>query len=123
MFGSKKQSEYFKQLYKQLTQKSIESNILQVQDKIKLTLSSKETEKVKETMDVVKKIIKQNIEAKFKFFSLLVLCELMKFKKEYISSYFIKKMSDRMIKLAKHRFKKKETLEQRGATCLNRFSF
>ena len=128
MFGSKKQSEYFKKLHKQLTQKSIESDILGVQEKIQQILKSNETEKVKETMDVVKKIIKQNIEAKYKFFSLLILNELMRFKKDYISNYFVKKMSDRLINIAKHRYKKKgESLEQRGATCLNRlelgFSF
>ena len=119
MFGSKKQSEYFKKLHKQLTQKSIESDILGVQEKIQQILKSNETEKVKETMDVVKKIIKQNIEAKYKFFSLLILNELMRFKKDYISNYFVKKMSDRLIKIGKHRYKKKESLEQRGATCLN----
>jgi hypothetical protein len=43
----------------------------------------------------------------------------METKKDFVIEYFIKKLSDRLIKIAKYRERKKEAIEVRGETCLN----
>ena len=106
-------------MFQELTKKGVEKSIITIRDRVKLSLKKKETKKIKDTMAVIKKIIKEAIEAKYKFFALLILKEIMEVKDNYIVDYFIKKMSDRLVKIAKYREKKNESIKVRGTTCLN----
>jgi Holliday junction resolvase RusA-like endonuclease len=115
----RKPSKYFQDTFQELTKKSVEKSIITIRDRVKLSLKKKETNKIKETMAVIKKIIKEDIEAMYKFFALLLLKEIMESKDNYVVDYFIKKMSDRLVKIAKYREKKGETIQVRGMTCLN----
>ena len=117
----KKPSPYFQNIHKKITSKSIESEIFELRDMIKLSISNNETQKIKDVMAVIKKVIKQNIEAKYKFYALLLLREIMRKDKKYNCDYFVKKLSDRLIKIAKHQNVKNKTQEIKGATCLNRY--
>lgn len=117
----KKPSPHFNQMYDQLKKQNIESEIFNIKDKVKQLMEKKEIKKLEETMAVIKKIIKDNIEAKYKFYSLLILKEIMKKEQKDITTYFLKKLSDRLVKIANHRSKKKESEKDKGETCLYRY--
>ena len=115
----KKPSEYFFKMYNKLTKKSIEQDIIGIRDQVQQTLKNSEKSKIKDIMAVIKKVIKEDIEAMYKFFALLILKEIMESKSSFVVDYFIKKLSDRLIKITKYREKKNESIEKRGQTCLN----
>jgi hypothetical protein len=107
-------------MYDQLKKQNIESEIFNINDKVKQLMEKNEIKKLEETMAVIKKIIKDNIEAKYKFYSLLILKEIMKKEQTNIATYFLKKLSDRLVKIANYKSKKKESEREKGETCLYR---
>lgn len=115
----RKPSEYFTKMFNNMTKSSIEQDIIEIRTSVKQTLKNSEKAKVKDVMAVVKKIIKEKIEAIYKFFALLILREVMESKLPYVVDYFVKKLSDRLVKIAKYRERKNEPLEVKGETCLN----
>ena len=118
----RKASPFFNQMYEQLKKNNIDSEIFKIVDKIKQLKQNNETKKLEETMAVIKKIIKDKIDAKSKFFSLLVLRHIMDTDQKTLTDYFLKKLSDRLVKIANHKSKKGNTEELRGETCLNRYN-
>ena len=106
-------------MFEKLTKKSVEQDIIGIRDIVNQALKNSEKKKIKEVMGVIKKIIKEDIEAIYKFYSLLLLKEIMAHKKDYVIDYFFSKLSDRLAKISLYRHKKNESIEKRGETCLN----
>lgn len=115
----RKPSEYFTKMFNNMTKSSIEQDIIEIRNSVRQTIQNSEKAKVKDIMAVIKKIIKEKIEASYKFFALLILRDIMESKKDFVVDYFVKKLSDRLIKIAKYRERKNEAIEIRGQTCLN----
>ena len=118
-FFKKTPSEFFQKMFEKLTKKSIEQDVIGIRDQVQQMLKNSEKAKIKDVMAAIKKIIKEDIEAVYKFFALLMLREVMESRKPFVVDYFVKKLSDRLIKIAKHREKKKESVKKKGETCLS----
>ena len=117
MFKRKKQD---KSLYDEISKKlkkNPEHNIVEIRLSFIQTIKSKNKEKISSIIRVIKKIIKSKIPAKIKFFSLLLLKEIMETKENYLISYFIKKLKDRLSLIANYKSKLK--IEKRGEDCLD----
>jgi sulfatase maturation enzyme AslB (radical SAM superfamily) len=121
MKENKKNESYFDKIYKIMCKEDIENNIYFLNDTVSHILNGQETVKVKEMIAVIKKIFKSPLEAKNKFFALLILNEIMKSGEGYVIDYFDKKIAQRLVIITKHRMKErgKTDLVNIGSTCLN----
>lgn len=122
MFRSKKESAFYKAVESKLIKEDVENHMISLSENVAHILKNKEEQKLKDMFAVIKKLIKSRLEAKNKFFCLLLLVEIMKSGEEYVLNHFISKMSARLISLTKHRVKDrtKSDLVEIGSTCLER---
>jgi hypothetical protein len=120
MIRRNKESEYFKMVYKKMGQDNIDTEITFLVEMVRNVLKNREEKKVKDIMAGIKKLIKSQLEAKNKFFGLLLLVEIMKSGEDYVIQYFDKKMAKRLVIITKHRAKErgKTDLVEIGSTCL-----
>ena len=118
---SNKPSEFFNNFYKELLKTDIENRLLPLTEIVGDIIRNKEIKKAQEIIAVIKKIIKEPKEAKNKFYAMLVLVELMKSEESFVLDYFIKKLADRLSKIARYKFKdsKQNNLPKIGETCLD----
>ena len=115
-----RESEFLKKIYKKLTQENIDDEIFSLVASVSQIIKNEEKSKVKDVMAAIKKLIISQLEAKNKFFGLLVLNEIMKSGRDFVADYFEKKMSRRLVIITKHRAKErgKKPIEEIGSTCL-----
>lgn len=120
MLGNKKESAYFKKIYNKMMRGDIENHINFLSETVSQILANNETVKVHEMIAAVKKIIKSPIEAKNKFFALLILVEVMKPGRPFVLDYFDKKIARRLVIITKHRVRERgrTNLPEIGSTCL-----
>ena len=117
MFKRKKQDKKLKEeIYKKL-KTAPEKNFPELHKNFLSIIKSKNKEKISTIIRSIKSLLKDKIPAKPKFYTLLLLKEIIKTKENYLISYFIKKLKDRLSIIAN--YKTKLEIEKRGEDCLD----
>lgn len=119
MFSSTLNERLKEYLYKNLRENP-EQNLPTVIKRTLKDLESADHEKVKDTLRVIKHMIKDKMPAKPKFYGLILLKEMMETKERNLVDYFTKKMLNRLFYLAQFESKNKDDLS-RGERCLKRY--
>lgn len=118
MFSSSIDMKVKTYLYENLSDNT-EENMPKLLEDIKKNLAENNFSQIKEIMRVIKFIIKDKIEAKVKFYSLILLKEIMKSKQKKVIEYFIKKLLSRLFLIAQ--FEMKNDDPERGMRCLKKY--
>lgn len=118
MFSKSVDKELKKKVYSNL-QTNPEENIASLKDRVTKDAKASRIEEVKDFMKIIKEMIKDKIPAKPKFYALLLLKEIMDCKKTPIVEYFIKKMLDRLFKIAQFNIKSSDP--NKGQKCLDAY--
>lgn len=118
MFSKPVDNELKKKVYSNL-QTNTEINIISLKERVQTDIKSGKFEELKDLMRIIKKMIKDKMSAKPKFYALLLLNEIMNSKKTVITEYFIKKLMDRLFKIAQFEFR--STDPNKGQRCLDEY--
>lgn len=118
MFSKPVDNELKKKVYSNL-QNNPGKNVLSLKKTVEEASKNSKLEELKDFMRIIKKMIKDKLPAQPKFYALLLLRQIMILKKTQITEYFIKKLMDRLFKIAM--FSSKASSSHSKETCLDEY--
>ena len=119
MFSSTLNERLKEYIYKNLRENA-EKNLPPVINKVLKDIEEGDTERVKDIVRVIKFMLKDKLPAKPKFYSLILLKEMMETQDKSLLEYFGKKMLNRLFYLAQFESRNKDDLS-RGERCLKKY--